>query len=244
VADSLLQAAARGDHGAFDLAVTQLSGPIHHLVRTLVRDRAQAEEVTQEVLFEMWRQVTRYDRAKAAQQHGHSRSPAPRHRPGPLHGSKLRPRARNAVAAVSWDQVSEALDQTLDREQLHHCVDALSSLQLQAIVLAFYGGHTYPEIAITYSAAASGQLDIAVSNILGGIALQTVVLVALDAFGVRERRPLTYQAAASAWSSRGPWSSPCSSWSSWGHNCPRAWYGPGCHQMWSRSRSSGSPGWP
>ena len=43
-----------------------------------------------------------------------------------------------------------------------------------------------------YSAAASGQLDVAVSNIPGGIAIQTVVLVA---FGVRERRPLTYQVA-------------------------------------------------
>ena len=52
------------------------------------------------------------------------------------------------VAAVSWDQVTEALGQTLDREQLHHCLDALSSPQLQAVVLAFYGGHTYPEIAI------------------------------------------------------------------------------------------------
>jgi len=56
--------------------------------------------------------------------------------------------------------------------------------------------HELPELAITYSAAASGQLDVAVSNILGGIAIQTVVLVALDAFGVRERRPLTYQAAS------------------------------------------------
>ena len=52
------------------------------------------------------------------------------------------------VAAVYWDQVTEALGQTLDREELHHCLDALSSPQLQAVVLAFYGGHTYPEIAI------------------------------------------------------------------------------------------------
>src|SRR4051812_20577502 len=53
-----------------------------------------------------------------------------------------------------------------------------------------------PELAITVSAAASHQLDVAVGNILGGIAIQTVVLVALDAFGVRVRKPLTYQAAS------------------------------------------------
>ncbi len=53
-----------------------------------------------------------------------------------------------------------------------------------------------PEIAITVAASVNGQVDVAVSNILGGIAIQTVVLVALDAFGVRVRRPLTYQAAS------------------------------------------------
>ena len=37
---------------------------------------------------------------------------------------------------------------------------------------------------------------VAVGNILGGIAIQTVVLVALDAFGTRGDRPLTYQAAS------------------------------------------------
>jgi cation:H+ antiporter len=53
-----------------------------------------------------------------------------------------------------------------------------------------------PEIAITVSAAASGQLEIAVGNVLGGIAIQTVVLVVLDGAGVRPRRPLTYLAAS------------------------------------------------
>jgi cation:H+ antiporter len=53
-----------------------------------------------------------------------------------------------------------------------------------------------PEIAITASAALQHAVGVAVGNILGGIAIQTVVLVALDAFGVLPRRPLTYQAAS------------------------------------------------
>lgn len=95
-----------------------------------------------------------------------------------------------ASAATIWGAgipLSNYTDILADRL---HLGQALGGLILLAIAT------NLPEIAITYSAAASGKLDVAVSNILGGIAIQTVVLVALDAFGVREKRPLTYQAAS------------------------------------------------
>ena len=47
-----------------------------------------------------------------------------------------------------------------------------------------------PEIAIVGAAAVQHNFDIATGNIFGGIAIQTLVLVALDGFGV-PRRPLT-----------------------------------------------------
>ncbi len=95
-----------------------------------------------------------------------------------------------ASAAAIWVAgifLSNNTDVLADRL---HLGQALGGLILLAVAT------NLPEIAIVYTAAASGHLDVAVSNILGGIAIQTVVLVALDAFGVRERRPLTYQAAS------------------------------------------------
>lgn len=88
------------------------------------------------------------------------------------------------VAGISLSSYTDILSNR------RHLGEALGGLILLAVAT------NLPEIAITYSAAASGQLDVAVSNILGGIAIQTVVLVALDAFGVIERGPLTYQAAS------------------------------------------------
>src|SRR5712675_936670 len=51
-----------------------------------------------------------------------------------------------------------------------------------------------PEIAITVSAAMHHNLELAIGNILGGIAIQTVVLVVLDEFGLGKSDPLTYKA--------------------------------------------------
>jgi cation:H+ antiporter len=67
--------------------------------------------------------------------------------------------------------------------------EALGGLILLAIAT------NLPEIAITFTAAVSHNIGLAIGNILGGIAIQTVVLAALDGFGVRAS-PLTYRAAS------------------------------------------------
>src|SRR5438128_6570805 len=57
------------------------------------------------------------------------------------------------------------------------------------ILLAITG--SLPEIAITTSAALSGHLDLAVGNLIGGVAVQTLVLVVLD-FAAGPQRPLSF----------------------------------------------------
>jgi cation:H+ antiporter len=95
-----------------------------------------------------------------------------------------------ASAGVIWIAGVKLSDNTDVLAERLHLGSALGGLILLAIAT------NLPEIAITASAALAGQLDVAVGNILGGIAIQTVVLVALDGAGVRPRAPLTRLAAS------------------------------------------------
>ena len=77
-------------------------------------------------------------------------------------------------------------------------ISAIDAITLHFNLGEAFGGMVFlavvtnlPEIAITAVAAYHHNYDIAVSNLLGGIAIQTVVLVLIDAFGVGRKAPLT-----------------------------------------------------
>ena len=148
--DMLLGAVARGERGAFDLVYERFREPIHNQVFSVLRDLAQSEEVTQEVLLELWRTAVRYDQAR-----GSATAwvlTIARRRAIDRVRSTAASAARDQRAAVSdatWDQAHETAEDPFDHERLLHCLDQLSALQREAIALAFYGGLTHCQVADT-----------------------------------------------------------------------------------------------
>jgi cation:H+ antiporter len=88
------------------------------------------------------------------------------------------------IAGVHLSNATDVLSQRLGLGQ------ALGGVILLAVAT------NLPEIAITVSAALARSFELAIGNILGGIAIQTVVLVVLDVVGVKGGRPLSYRAAS------------------------------------------------
>jgi cation:H+ antiporter len=90
-----------------------------------------------------------------------------------------------AAAVATWMAglyLSRATDALDDRLNLGEALGGV-------ILLAVAG--SLPELAITVSAALQGSLEIAAGNLIGGIAMQTLVLVLCDR-AVRGDRPLTF----------------------------------------------------
>ena len=146
--DRLLGAVAHGEHGAFDLVYEQLSGPVAGVVWAVMKAPAQAEEVAQEVLLEIWRTAVRYDSSKGSAR-AWALTIARRRAIDRIRKDAARSARELRVTPnpASWDHVGDDVQQTLDRESLLLCLDKLSAPQRQAITLAFYDGHSYTEVA-------------------------------------------------------------------------------------------------
>jgi RNA polymerase sigma-70 factor (ECF subfamily) len=149
-ADELLADVAKGDEAAFEQLYALVSAPVWGVVRRVVRDPAQSEEVTQEVFVELWRTAPRYDPAMGSAMTW-ALTLAHRRAVDRVRSAQAR-RVREdrfVVESVErdFDEVSEAVTKNLEREQVRRCLGSLTTLQRESVELAYYGGRTYVEVA-------------------------------------------------------------------------------------------------
>lgn len=148
--ETLLARVAQGDQKAYAALYDRMAGPVYGLVRRVLRDPAQAEEVAQEVLLEVWRLAARFDAARGSANAwimtmAHRRA-VDRVRSEQAHRDRdTRVTVRNDERP--FDSVAEEVETRLEHAHVRRALDGLTDLQRQAVELAYYGGHTYREVA-------------------------------------------------------------------------------------------------
>jgi RNA polymerase sigma-70 factor (ECF subfamily) len=148
--EGLLALVAGGDEQAFAEIYRRIAPAVFGLVVKVVRDPAQAEEVTQEVFVELWRTASRFDPAR-----GTARSwvmTCAHRRAVDRVRSAERAARRDDLAGRRaqgrpYDEVVEQVETGLERERVRRGLAALTDLQREAVVLAYYGGYTHRQIA-------------------------------------------------------------------------------------------------
>lgn len=147
---ALLTLVAQGDQEAFATFYDATSRTSFGIVLSVLRDRAQAEEVTQEVYVEAWRFASRFDPTQG--------SPAAwlntiAHR-------KAVDRVRSSERSVKRDQrhfeadvapmvadTSELVVAADERQRVRTALDRLSEAQRTAVRLAYFEGRSHREVA-------------------------------------------------------------------------------------------------
>jgi RNA polymerase sigma-70 factor (ECF subfamily) len=148
--DDLLQRSGRGDESAFAGLYDAMSPLVFGLARRVVRDPAQAEEVTQEVFLDVWRSAARFDSSRGTVRSwvltiAHRRAVDRVRSAQATSDREQRVASRDYVAP--FDEVVDEVETRLEAQAVRRCLDALTELQREAVNLAYYGGQTYAQVA-------------------------------------------------------------------------------------------------
>jgi RNA polymerase sigma-70 factor (ECF subfamily) len=148
--DALLLSTGRGDQAAFsdfyDITASRVLG----LIRRVLVDAAQSEEVAQEVFLEAWQSATRFDPNKGRAltwilTMAHRRA---------IDRVRASQSAHDRDAAIgirdlptAFDDVAETVEIRIEHERVVKAMGTLSEAQRQAVSLAYYGGLSQSEVA-------------------------------------------------------------------------------------------------
>ncbi len=148
--DELLVAVAKGDQDAFSTLYDRLAPSVLGVVRGVVRDPAQSEEVAQEVLVEVWKQASRFDQERGSARTwiltiAHRRA-VDRVRSEQAHRNRDQ-KVGQRDQMRPFDEVAEKVETRLEHKAVREALDSLTELQREAVELAYYRGLTYREVA-------------------------------------------------------------------------------------------------
>ncbi|HEX7309448.1 MAG TPA: ECF RNA polymerase sigma factor SigK [Lentzea sp.] len=149
-ADDLMAQVARGDEAAFGQLYDLVSGAVFGLVRRVLRDQAQSEEVFQEVMLEVWRTASRFDadRGKAMTW---ILTMTHRRAVDRVRSAQSAADRDERVAALNvptpFDEVVEQVTERLEQRKVRRCLSFLTELQRESVLMAYYQGYSYPEVA-------------------------------------------------------------------------------------------------
>ncbi|MEQ6899877.1 ECF RNA polymerase sigma factor SigK [Nocardioides sp. YIM 152588] len=146
----LLKRSARGDRAAFAELYDATAARLHGLVLRVVRDRAQAEEVTQEAYLEIWRTAARFDPARGSALSwlmtiGH-RKAVDRVRSAEA-STRREETYQHRQHVPPHDETAEAAHASLEARRVRAALTGLTEVQREAIQLAYFGGYTHTEVA-------------------------------------------------------------------------------------------------
>ena len=146
----LLKSASRGDQTAFAQLYDLTAARVHGLALRVVRDPAQAEEVTQEAFLEIWRTASRFDPDRGS----------PLAWMLTITHRKAVDRVRSAEAAtrrdetyhqrnrpVEHDTTAEAAHASMEARRVRGALETLTPVQREALELAYFGGYTHAQVA-------------------------------------------------------------------------------------------------
>ncbi len=146
----LLRSSSRGDQSTFARLYDATAARVYGLVLRVVRDPAQAEEVTQEAFLEIWRTAARFDSDRGSALSwlltiAH-RKAVDRVRAAEA-SSRRDTKYHDQTQAVAHDETADAVAATLEAQRVRHAMESLTAAQREAIGLAYFGGYTHTEVA-------------------------------------------------------------------------------------------------